>query len=170
MADTVRIPIDIKNPGITENVGESFATILLLTVPAPDFDLGVWEMLDNTADSALYGIVSVPPVIGGTPAAKIVILWASASTTGNNAYLKVSTRHVADTEALDGAYTDVQGPTAHADSTTANAINEDVFTLSTQPAASDFMLVEIFRNNLNVLDTLASSIFILEAYLEIDLS
>lgn len=169
MADTTRIPIDLRSPGISANAGESLWTVLPLTTPAPDFDLGVWEMLDNTLDSAVYGVVTVPNAIGGTPAAKIVLRWASPGTTGN-AYFQVSTRHVANTEALDGAYTDTQGPTAHATTGTANVIDDDTFTLGTQPAASDLILVEILRDNSDALDTLAASVYIVEAYLEIDLS
>lgn len=168
MADTTRFPVDFRGPDVIANPGNVFFGPIALTTPTPDFQLGVWQMLENV-EGRLYGLVTVPNVIGGTPAAKIILTIAADATTGDTR-LQVLTRAVANSgESLNGALVAETAQTVSVP-TTALEKEEVTFTLTNAPAAKDTILVEVFHDGDLAADTLAVPTLIVKAALEIDLS
>jgi len=174
LADTVRIPIDLRNPGITGDGGNAFFNVIALTVATPDFDLGHWEFIKDV-DGSVYGLVSIPPTIGGTPAAKIILTLAANATTGVTS-IDVETRPVAsDAQILDIALDSTIAIQDITMPTTAFHTKEASFTVPTSGndhpvVAKDVFLIRILHNGVKAADTLAVNTLMVRAELEIDLS
>ena len=163
MATTIRVPVDLRNPAITANAGNSFWTVLGLT----DHDFGHWEFVQDV-DGKIFGLAHVPANIAGTPAAKLIIILAANATSGV-ARMSVASDAVAnDNESINpGALTGI----AAVDITmpgTAYFTQEQSYTLAGAPAANDLLLVEIFHEGAHANDTLAVNLLVVEVYLEID--
>ena len=169
MADTTRIPIDFTNPGVSANAGNAWFAPEAMSTPTPDFDAGVWHMLEDV-ESRLYGFVTVPNTIGGTPAAKIILQFAANSTAGSAvSRIQVSTRAVADNEDLNGSMT-AETEVSVTMPTTAYRIEEYSRDMTTDPAAKDLLMVEVFHDGDDAADTLAVPTLLVRGFLEIDLS
>jgi len=173
MADTTRFPIDFRSPAISHSQGNSFYNVNTLATwaaTAIDFDLGVWEMIHTgDVDSYIYGLVTVPNTIGGTPAAKIILLVAANATTGN-VRTRIATQAVANGENLNQAST-LETEQTTTMPTTAFELEEISYTLTNAPVAKDLIMVEFRREATDTTnDTLAANLLVVEAYLEIDLS
>ncbi len=174
MADTTRIPIDLRSPAISHLQGNSFYNVHALTTATPDFDLGVYEFLKDV-DGDWFGVVNIPNTIGATPAAKIILIILANATSGATT-LRVDLRTVAN----DGQTVDVAMDTtvANQDITvpgTAFMTKEVSFTVPTSGndfpiVAKDQLMVRIEHEGADGDDTLAVNTLLLEAYLEIDLS
>lgn len=171
MGDTTRIPIDFTSPAISHDVGNSFYTVTPLTAATPDFDLGHWEMTHTgDVDSYIYGTVTVPNTIGGTPAAKIVLLACADQTATANVRTRVATSAKANGEVIDAALTAETEQTT-AMPTAAFELEEISYTLTNAPAAKDEILVEFRREASDTTnDTMAANLIIVKGFLEIDLS
>lgn len=167
MADTTRIPIDFTNPGVTANPGNTWFAPVAMTAATPDFDLGMWHMLED-AEGRIYGMVTIPNTIGGTPAAKIILVIAANATTGATR-LQVSTLPVANGEGLNQALTAETAETVTVENV-AYETKEVTATLTNAPTAEDILLVEVFHDGDLAGDTLAVPTLIVRGYLEIDLS
>jgi len=174
MADTTRIPIDLRMPDITGNAGNSFFNHTALTAATPDFDLGAWEYVKDV-DGAVFGLVNIPNTIGATPAAKIILTLTANATTGISTF-RVDARPIAnDAESLDQA---LDTTVANQDITmpsTAYDTKEVSFTLPTSGngfpvVAKDRLLIRIEHEGADGDDTIAVNTLMVSAELEIDLS
>lgn len=174
MGDTVRIPIDLKNPSITDNAGNAFFNVTALTAATPDFDLGHWEFVKDV-EGAIFGSVPVPKIIGATPAAKIILILAANATTGVTS-MDVEARPIDnDDESLDQALDSTIAIQDVTMPTTAYKTKEVSFTLPTSGngfpvVAEDILLVRIKHDGDKTEDTLAVNTLLKDAFLEIDLS
>lgn len=165
MATTVRIPIDLRAPGVTINAGNAFWTVEGLTA----HDFGSWQFLPDV-DGSIFGIAHVPKNIAGTPDAKIILVLAANSTSGNVTSMNVLTNAVApDAEDIDPATLTGVGVVDITMPTTAFETKEQSYTLAGAPSADDLLIVEIFHDGDTGNDTLAENTIVAEAYLEIDI-
>lgn len=176
MADTTRIPIALDTPAVSHSQGLSYWAPEPLATATPDFDMGAWQM-DEDSESWIYGRVNVPNTIGGTPAAKIILIIAANDTAGTKADIGINARPIAnDGEALDQALDTTVAYQSITMPTTAYETVEASFTLPTSGngfpvAAKDQLLVGINRDADDATnDTLNAKLLIVGAYLEIDLS
>lgn len=165
MADTTRIPIDLMSPDLTTDPGNSWWAPVALGTAVED--VGFWHFLKDV-EGRVFGKVTVPNTIGGTPAAKVILVIAANATTGNTR-LQVSWIAVADGEQLNAAKTAITAETVTVPGT-AYLTKEVTATLASQPAAKDIIMVEVFHDGDLAGDTLAVDTLVYEAYLEIDLS
>ena len=165
MATTVRIPIDLRAPGVTINAGNAFWTVDGLTA----HDFGSWQFLPNV-DGSVFGIAHVPKNIAVTPAAKIILILAANNALGEITSMNVLTAAVApDAESLNpGSLTGV-GVVDITMPSTALETKEQSYTLAGAPSADDLLIVEIFHDGNKTEDTLAVNTILPEAYLEIDI-
>lgn len=177
MGDRTRIPVDLRGPAISHNVGNSFWTAKTLTSwsAGDDFDLPMWEFLDTggTDDAFIYGVVTVPLTIGGTPATGAVIHWTSVSQSAAKVRWEVRWQHIDAAGDLNAAATETVGTaTGYAGGNNSGyELNEISIDFGSEPAAGDLILFEIGRINTDTTnDTLAESAFVVAAYLEMDLS
>lgn len=173
MGNTTRLPIDLKTPAISQSAGNSYWNVIALTTPTPDFDMGVYEFLEDV-DGGWFGEVDIPNTIGATPAAKI-ILQVMANATSGVASIDVETRPRADGETLDVALDSTMAIQDVTMPTTAYELKEVTFTLPTSGndhpvVAKDKLLVRIKHNGTKTEDTLAVPLLLVKAFLEIDLS
>jgi hypothetical protein len=160
---TIRVPIQLNTPQVSANAGNAFWTVLGQT----DWDFGHWEFVKDVKGK-VYGTVTVPKNLAGTPAAKIKLVIAANATTGVTR-LNVGTKDVADGESLNPTLTD---ETAQDITVPATAyLRKDVsFTLTNAPAADDILIVEVFHEGDHANDTLAVNTLLLGAYLECDVA
>lgn len=170
MAVTIQIPIDLRNPGITTDPGNSWWTVSAFTAP----DFGHWEYIKDL-DGSVFGMVAVPQNMAATPNAK-VILYVShpAATTGEVTKMQVFANPVADTEAIPTSMTSVD-VVDFTVTNTADVIEKITFPATgsmTAPVAGDQMFVEVFHNGDSAgggaADTLTENTRLHAAYLQID--
>ena len=159
---TVRIPIDLRNPRMTTLAGNSFFTVFGFT----NHDFGHWEFVKDV-DGKIYGVVSIPPNVSGTPNAKCIIVLAANAITGVWRNI-VNYKTVAPNETVQLTYTagasqDITVPG------TAYLTKEITHTLSTGTfTGRNLIFIEIFHEGAHVNDTLAVNGFVVDAFLEID--
>jgi hypothetical protein len=131
--------------------GNSFWSVVALT----NWDAGEWQFLP-AVDGKLYCTAQVPRSISGTPAAVVLLETASANTASSKAVRWiVSSKNVPNGSTLDLSFT---AETAQniTQSTTAYTRTDVTFTLTNQPAASDLLVIEVFRQGSNGGDTLTT--------------
>ena len=164
MASTTNIPIDLRNPQVSANAGNSFWTLAGLTA----WDAGHWEFVKSVQGN-IFGLVQIPHTIGATPAAKIILSLAANATTG------VAVVQVASAAVANGATYNPASLTAETAQNvtvpgTAYFRKDVTFTLTNAPVADQQLIVEILHNGTNGSETLAVNLLLLEAVLQIDLS
>jgi hypothetical protein len=163
---TIRKEISLRTPAMSSLQGNSTFTAIALTWG----DLHVWSFVKDV-DGKVFGLVSVPANLAGTPNAKIVLVLAANATSGVTRF-GVATARAADAGSLNpGSLTaetsqDVTVPaTAY--------LRKDVtfpatLTLAVTPQASDVLLVQITHEGTHANDTLAVNSLLVEAYLVCD--
>ena len=166
MATTVRIPIDLRAPGVTINAGNAFWTVDGFTA----HDFGSWQYLPNV-DGSVFGIAHVPANIDVTPAMKVVLVLAANNALGEITSMNVLTAAVApDAESINPAslvsvgVVDITMPSTNKDTKLQS------YTIVAAPTANDLLIVEIFHDGNTANDTLAVNTILVEAYLEIDVT
>jgi hypothetical protein len=160
---TVRLPIQITTPQVSANAGNAFWTVLGQT----DWDFGHWEFVKDVKGK-VYGTVTVPKNLAGTPAAKVKLVVCANATSGVTR-LNVATKDVADGESLNPTLTDETAQDITVPGTA--YLRKDVsFTLTNAPAADDILIVEVFHEGDHANDTLAVNTLLLGAYLEVDVT
>jgi len=163
MATTVKIPLELRNPRESSLQGNSFFTVLGLT----SWDAGHWEF-KNGVDGKIYGVVAIPKNVAATPNASLFLLLGANATTGN-IRVQVSDKNAAVGSTLNpSSLTAETAQTVTVPGTARNRFDVQ-FILTNPPSADDFLIVEIFRNGANVVDTLAVNLELYGAYLQIDL-
>lgn len=166
MATTVRIPIDLRAPGVTVNAGNAFWTVVGLTA----HDMGRWEFLKDV-DGSVFGIAHVPTNIAAVPNAKIVLILAAANALGEITSMDVKTVAVAkDAESINPASLVSVGVVDITMPSTINLTKEQSYTIVAVPVADDLMIVEVFHDGNTANDTLAVNTILVEAYLQIDVT
>lgn len=164
MSTSVRIPIDLRSPGITADAGNSFWTVLGLTA----HDFGHWEFLQDV-DGSVFGVAHIPKNVDPTPVAIITLILIANATTGITR-MSVSTGAIADDAELfnPGSLTGI----AAVDITvpgTAYHTKSQSYTLAAAPSADDILIVRIFHEGANANDTLSTNTILVEAFLDINL-
>lgn len=166
MAVTIDIPIDLRNPGITTNPGNSFWTVSAFTAP----DFGHWEYLLDV-DGDVFGQVAVPQNMAATPNAKIILYVSHPNaTTGEVVSMEVLANPVADTEAIPTSMTSVE-IIDFTMSNTADVIEAITFPSTgsmADPVAGDQMFVQVKHDGNKTEDTLTENVRLHAAYLRID--
>ena len=166
MAVTIDIPIDLRNPGITTNPGNSFWTVSAYTTP----DFGHWEYLLNV-DGDVFGQVSVPLNMAATPNAKIIV-WVSHpnATSGEVTSMEVLADPIADGEAIPTSMTSIE-IIDFTMSNTADLLETITFPATgsmTNPVAGDQLFVQVKHDGNKTEDTLTENTRVHAAYLRID--
>lgn len=163
MATTIRVPLNLSNPQVASNAGNSFFSVLGLT----NYDAGHWEFLKDV-DGKAFGYCAVPHNLAGTPNASIRLVTAYNATSGVSRW-SVSTKDPADGETVNVSFTaetaqDITVPgTAY--------LRKDVsFTLTNPPAADDLLVVQIFHEGAHANDTVAVNSLLLAAFLQCDVN
>jgi hypothetical protein len=155
---TVIKDIDLRMP---DNTGDAFWLPLALTA----HDMGAWQFLENV-DSSVYGFVTVPENLAGTPNASIELQLAANATTGVTS-MNVLYSAIADGESFNpGSLTSV-GIVDVSVPATAYLRKQQTFAL-TGLVAEDMVIIEILHNGLKAEDTLAVPTLLVGAYLSID--
>lgn len=167
MAVPIDIPIDLRNPGITTNPGNSFWTVSAFTAP----DFGHWEYIKDV-DGDVFGLVAVPQNMAATPNAKI-ILWLShtGAVSTEVTRMQVLADPVASTESIPTSMTGVEVRDLTFAATTADKTDEFIFPATgsmTAPTAGDQLFVQVLHNGIHENDTLSQNTRLIAAYLRID--
>lgn len=157
----VRIPINLTNPRASTLQGNTFFTVLGLT----DWDAGAWGFVD-VVDGKVYGWVGVPKNLEASPVAEIVLSIAGPLA-NDSVRLNVATAFVSEGDSFDpAALTDATAQTV-AMPATAYLRKDATFTLASQPAAGDIMVVEIVRHGGAAGDTYPAIMYLVGAFLDI---
>lgn len=151
------IAVDLRNPQVGANVGNCFPTVTALTA----WEELHWEFVKDVAGK-LYGIVKVPA--SGTTAAKIVLSILANATSGVTR-LNVKWAGVADAASLNPASLTAITSQDITVPGTARLRKDVTFTLASQPAANDILIVEIEHEGAHANDTLAVNTELLGAWL-----
>lgn len=166
MSTTVRIPIDLRAPGVTINAGNAFWTVVGLTA----HDMGRWEFL-NDVDGSVFGIAHVPKNMAAVPNPKIILILAANNALGEITSMDVLTAAVApDAESINPASLVSVGVVDITMPSTINNTKEQSYTIAADPVADDLLIVEIFHDGNTGNDTLAVNTILVEAYLEIEVT
>lgn len=168
MAVTIDIPIDLRNPGMTTNPGNSFWTVSAKT----GHDFGHWEYVLAT-DGDVFGMVAVPQNMAATPNAKIIV-WVShpGAITSDVTSMQVLTSYAETGEVIPSSpMTSVEiNDFAIADAAdTLESITFPATGSMTAPVAGDQMFVNVQHNGAKTEDTMdAQNTRVHAAYLRID--
>jgi len=161
---TIRVPIDLRNPIASSLAGNSFFNVTGLTA----LDLAHWEFVKDV-EGKIYGVVGVPTPLAATPNAKIILQLAANATTGVST-MQVSSKAVADAESFNPGSLDSETAEDVTMPSTAYDRKEVSISLTNAPEADDILLVEIFHDGDAANDTLAVNTLLVAAYLEIDVT
>lgn len=155
-----RIPIDLLSAQQVTNPGNAFPMIAALTA----WEAWHWEFLKDV-DGAIFGRVYVPAAISVTIPPKIVLTLGANATAGVTR-LSASYAAVPDGASLNPA--SLTAITAQDITVPATArLRKDVtFTLATQPAAGDLLLVKLTHEGAHANDTLAANTELYGAWFE----
>lgn len=150
------IAIDLRNPQMASNAGNVFPNVTALTA----WEEWHWEFVKDV-DGKLFGLVRMPST--APTAAKVVLSTIYNATSG------VSRWSVSWASFADAASANPSSLTAitSQDITvpgTARLRKDITFTLGSQPAASDLVIVQIFHEGAHANDTVAVNSELLGAY------
>lgn len=168
MATTIRLPLDLRNPQINANQGNSFTNVLGLTA----YEASIWEFLKDV-DGKIFGFVPIPANMAATPNAAIILSLAANATSG------VTRFSVATARVADGATFNVSSITSETaiDTTVPGTayFRKDVTfpasgNLAVTPVANDIFVVQIYHEGAHANDTLAVDTYLFNAYLRIDIA
>lgn len=158
------IPIDFTNPRVSSMAGYCYSTVLALT----NVDAQCWNFTKDV-DGKLYGIVTAPDALAGTPAPAIILITGYNATTGVSRW-NVANKCVAnDAESYNVSLTsdtaqDITVPG------TARLTKKVTFTVGdlANLAANDIVYVEVYHNGAHANDTVAVDSELYAAYLRVD--
>lgn len=167
MATTIDIPIDLRNPGITDNPDNAFWTVSAL---GADGDFGHWEYVQQ-ADGDVYGIVAIPKNMAVTPNAKITLWMDDSGVTAQTLRMVVSGEYIASGEDWSpAALNDFSEVLEAAVPAVADQIVESVTAAIAAPVAGDLVQIRILHNGAHANDTLTTNPRLHAAFLRIDLA
>jgi hypothetical protein len=164
MATTVRIPLDLRNPQVSANGGNSFWTVGGLTA----WDAGHWEFAKSVQGN-IFGVALIPHNLAVTPNASIIVSLAANATTGV-AVVQASTSPVANAASFNPASLTAESAQNITMPATAYLRKDVTFTLTNAPAADNILIVEILHNGTNGSETLAANLLLFEAVIQLDLA
>jgi hypothetical protein len=163
MATTITIPLDLKNPQVASNPGNSFFNVLGLT----NWDAGVWDFVKSVQGN-IFGTVKIPHIIAGTPNAKIVLSLMWNATTGV-AVMQIGSKNLANGATYNVSFTNETAQNVSVPGT-AYFRTDVTFTLTNPPSADDELVVEILHNGTSGSDTAAVDTLLVDAWLQIDIA
>lgn len=155
------IPVRLRIPRATTLAGNVVYSVALLTA----WDMPSWEFID-AAEGRVYGHVRWPSVLSATaPDPKLTLALAGGA--AGNAVIRVRTHLLNPGETLNpGSFSSDLGnvtvplPTPY-------LLKEQVLTPTA--AAGRTMLVEVIRYGADAADTLAGTLHLLDAYIEVNI-
>lgn len=159
---TNQYPVDLRNPQISANPGNSFFTVAALTA----WDFGHYEFI-HAVNGNVFGVVVVPSTLVTPSNARIVIQCAANATTGNTV-LQVATKPVALSASINPASLTAEPLQIIGVPVVAYERFDVTFTLTPTVNAGDLVIVQVYHNGASVNETLAANLLLLGAYLLID--
>lgn len=154
-----RLPINLQNPAISgADAGNAFPQVLVLS----GGDFGGWAMV-KSLESIIYGLVAIPTSYKS--GATVRLKFGAQASTGT-VRLQVGSARKAD-----GAVYDPMAFTTETAQNIAIAAIKTVvqasFTLTSAPAQGELLLLEIIRQGNNAADTLADTLYLLGAWIDV---
>lgn len=160
---TIYIPIDIRNPQVSLNTGNSFFNVINL---ANVGDLGIWDFV-KAVQGNLFGVCRLPPSINATPNAKIILTFMANAVIGN-AVIQVGSKNINTSTSFNTALT-LESPQTITVPVTAYERFDVTFSLTNPPNANDEMIIEILHNGTSGSETLATDLLLVDAVMAVDL-
>lgn len=158
---TIRIPIQLRTPQQSANLGNSFFNVNALTA----YDAGNFEFTKDV-NGKVFGLVRIPKNMNATPTAKIILTYMANATTGVTR-LSVASGDIADGESMNPASLTVETAVDSTVPATAYLRKDVSFTLTDTPVADDLKIVQIYHEGAHANDTLAVNTILVDAVLEI---
>ena len=164
MTTTIYIPIDIRNPQVTSNPGNSFFNLINLSNVG---DVGIWDFVKSVQGN-VFGFARLPSALAIAPNAKIKLTFMVNATTGITV-IQVATKNINVSTSFNTALTTEtkQNITVPA---TAFQRFDVTFNLTNQLGADDELVVEIMHNGTDGAETLAVDLLLVDAVLAVDIS
>ena len=164
MATTIYIPIDIRNPQVASNPGNSFFNVINLSNVG---DVGVWDFVKSVQGN-VFGFARLPPALNINPNARIILTFMANATTGITV-VQVATKTINTSTSFNTALVSEtkQNKTVPG---TAYQRFDVTFNLTNQPATDDEMVVEIMHNGTDGAETLAVDLLLVDAVLAVDIA